>query len=66
MYIIDYKYIITEQKKYINFTEMYRKAYPELKKKNNSEWWWWWWRGWLIKGFERLWKAGLPKSNTGK
>lgn len=33
MYIIDYKYIITEQKKYINFTEMYRKAYPELKKK---------------------------------
>ena len=27
-----YIYILTDQKKYINFIEMYRKAYPGLKK----------------------------------
>ena len=29
-YIIDRKYIMIDQKKYIHFTEMYRKAYPDL------------------------------------
>ena len=31
VYIIDRKYIMTEQKKYIHFIEMYRKAYPDLQ-----------------------------------
>ena len=37
LYIIDCKYIMSDQKKYNNFMEIYRKAYPDLQK--GKQWW---------------------------
>ena len=37
LYIIDCKYIMADQKKYNNFMEIYRKAYPDLQK--GKQWW---------------------------
>ena len=35
MYVIDCKFIMSDQKKYINFSEIYRKAYPDLQKEKH-------------------------------
>ena len=36
MYIIDRKYIIIDQNRYIHFIEMYGNAYPDLQKKKKE------------------------------
>ena len=39
MYIIDRKYIIIDQNRYIHFIEMYGNAYPDLQKRKGIQKW---------------------------